>query len=131
MDALLPNGSWPDIDYKERSTADWKLVQHLRNVATLARAYRSPESKLQGDESLRGAVLRSLDYWLSHDFRNPNWWWYPISVPLNLLPPVLLVEKELSAEQRSRALRILQRAKIGMTGQNLIWVAEITVGREN
>lgn len=128
-DALQPDGSWPDVDYQDRSASGWKAVRHLSNVATLARACRSPGSKLHGDESLRDAVLRSLDYWLSHDFQNSNWWWNQIGVPRSLLPTVLLVEKDLSAEQRSRALAILRRAKIGMTGQNLVWVTEITAVR--
>jgi chondroitin AC lyase len=129
LQAIQPDGSWPDIDYQDPNRSGWKTVRHLSNVATLARAYRSPGSKLHGDESLRGAILGSLDYWLSHDFQNSNWWWNQIGVPRSLLPTVLLVEKDLSAEQRSRALTILRRAKMGMTGQNLVWVTEITAVR--
>jgi chondroitin AC lyase len=126
---LEPDGSWPDVDYQDRSRSGWKTVRHLSNVVTLARAYRSPASKLHGDEALRGAALSSLDYWLSHDFQNSNWWWNQIGVPRALLPTLLLVEKDLSAEQRSRASAILRRAKVGMTGQNLVWVTEITAVR--
>ena len=104
-------------------------MRHLSNVASLARAYRSPQSKLQGDETVRSAVLNSLEYWLSHDFQNPNWWWNQIGVPRSLLPVLLLMDKDLSNEQRSRAFTILRRAKIGMTGQNLVWVTEITAVR--
>jgi len=129
LETLRPDGSWPDIDYQDRSRSGWKTVRHLSNVAALARAYRSPGSKLQGDETLRRAVLSSLDYWLSHDFQNSNWWWNQIGVPRALLPTLLLVENDLSAEQRSRAFTILRRAKIGMTGQNLVWVTEITAVR--
>jgi chondroitin AC lyase len=129
MGTLQPDGSWPDIDYQDRSASGWKTARHLSNVATLARAYRSPGSKLHGDESVRGTVLGSLDYWLSRDFQNSNWWWNQIGVPRSLLPTLLLVEKDLSAEQRSRALTILRRAKMGMTGQNLVWVTEITAVR--
>jgi chondroitin AC lyase len=74
LETLQPDGSWPDIDYQDSNRSGWKTVRHLSNVATLARAYRSPGSKLHGDKSLRGAVLRSLDYWLSYDFQNSNWW---------------------------------------------------------
>jgi len=129
LETLRPDGSWPDIDYQDGSRSGWKTVRHLSNVATLARAYRSPGSKLQGDETLRRAVLSSLDYWLSHDFQNSNWWWNQIGVPRTLLPTLLLMKEELSAEQRGRAFTILRRAKIGMTGQNLVWVTEITAVR--
>jgi len=129
LSTLRPDGSWPGINYQDRSRSGWKMVRHLGNVTTLARAYRSPESKLHGDKALRTAVLRSLDYWLSHDFQNPNWWWNQIGVPRALLPVLLLMEKELSDEQRKRAFTILRRAKIGMTGQNLVWVTQITAVR--
>ena len=39
------------------------------------------------------------------------------------------MEDELSDEQRGQGLEILRRAKIGMTGQNLVWVTEITAVR--
>lgn len=38
LDTLEPDGSWPDINYKDRSPAGWKTAAHLNNVATLARA---------------------------------------------------------------------------------------------
>jgi len=129
LETLRPDGGWPGIDYQDRSRSGWKAVRHLSNVATLARAYRSPGSKLQGDEALRSSVLRSLDYWLSHDFQNSNWWWNQIGVPRALLPALLLMKEDLSDEQRSRAVTILRRAKIGMTGQNLVWVSRITAVR--
>ncbi len=129
METLQADGRWPDIDYQDPNRSGWKTVRHLSNVATLARAYQSPRSKLHGDPALRAAVLSSLAYWLSHDFQNSNWWWNQIGVPRTLLPTLLLLEKDLSAEQRGRALTILRRAKIGMTGQNLVWVTEITAVR--
>jgi len=129
LETMRPDGSWPGIGYQDGSRSGWKTVRHLGNVATLARAYRAPGSKLQGDENLRRAVLSSLDYWLGHDFQNSNWWWNQIGVPRALLPTLLLMEEDLSAEQRGRAFAILRRAKIGMTGQNLVWVTEITAVR--
>jgi chondroitin AC lyase len=46
-----------------------------------------------------------------------------------MLPLLLLLDDDLSDEQRAAGLKILRRAKIGMTGQNLVWVTEITAGR--
>ena len=129
MDALGPDGSWPDIDYQDQSRSAWKTPGHLSNVFSLARAYRSPRSKLRRSSKLRSALEASLDYWLAHDFKNPNWWWNQIGVPRSLAPILLLMGDELSDAQRKKGLEILGRAKIGMTGQNLVWVTEISALR--
>lgn len=126
---LRPDGSWPDVDYRDRRRSSWTTARHLAHLATLARAYRSPKSELCGAPELRSAVLTSLDYWLEHDFQNSNWWWNQIGVPRGLAPTLLLMDEDLSPAQRNRGLKILRRAKIGMTGQNLVWVTEITARR--
>ncbi len=128
-EALQADGSWPDIDYQDRLGSYWRTTEHLSRLALLAQAYAAPASELHGDADLRRAVFRSLDYWLDHDFRNPNWWWNDIGVPKILERSLLLLNDELSPEQRSKAAEILKRAKIGMTGQNLVWVSEITAIR--
>ncbi len=127
--SLRPDGSWPDVDYHSQQRSRWPTAGHLANVAVLAKAYVSPKSGLRGDPELRAAVLGSLDYWLEHDVQNPNWWWNQIGVPRSLAPVLLMMQEELSPAQRERGLSILRRAKIGMTGQNLVWVTEITARR--
>jgi len=129
VDTLQADGSWPNIDYQDRNRSSWKTVRHLTGVAVLAEAYASPKSALRGDAALRGAVFSSLDYWLEHDFQNPNWWWNQIGAPRSLLTTLLLLDEELSEPERRRGLAILARAKISMTGQNLVWVTEITAIR--
>ncbi len=132
VETLRPDGSWPHVDYEDRSRSGWKTIRHLANVATLARSYRSPldsPKEASRDDALLKAALASLDYWLERDFQNPNWWWNQIGVPRTLYPTLWLLEDALSDEQRRRGLEILGRAKIGMTGQNLVWVTEITAIR--
>ncbi len=127
--AQRPDGSWPDIDYANRNRSGWRTTSHLGRLAMLAQAYKSPRSPLCGDPQLRQAVFAGLDYWLHHDFQNPNWWWNQIGVPRGLTPTLLLLDEELSGPRRAKALEILGRARIGMTGQNLVWVTEITAIR--
>ncbi|MBN2475519.1 MAG: polysaccharide lyase 8 family protein [Pirellulales bacterium] len=129
IETLRPDGSWPNVDYQSARRSAWPPYRHLANVGVLTRAYKSPDSSLRDDPRLRGAVLAALDYWLKHDFRNSNWWWNEIGVPKGLAPTLLLLKDELTPAQRNRGLEILRRAKIGMTGQNLVWVTEITALR--
>jgi len=129
IDAIRPDGTWPEVDYEGRSRSAWAACNHLSHLGTLARAYKSPKSKLRGDARLKKAVFAALDHWLEHDYQNPNWWWNQIGVPRTLAPTLLLLDGELSDAQRAKGLAILGRAKIGMTGQNLVWVTEITAKR--
>ncbi|MFC1597775.1 polysaccharide lyase family 8 super-sandwich domain-containing protein, partial [Planctomycetota bacterium] len=129
MVTLRADGSWPSIDYQEQRRSAWTPVGHLGNVLLMARAYRSAGSKLSGSTELQNALDAALDYWLEHDFQNSNWWWNQIGVPRSLAPVLLLMEDELSDAQRGKGLEILRRARIGMTGQNLVWVTEITALR--
>ena len=128
-DALRPDGSWPQVDYADLGRSGWKTPRHLGNLLLLSRAYKSPKSDLCGDPALKRAVFAALDYWLRHDFQNPNWWWNQIGVPRSLWPTLLLLDGDISDAQRTKGLEILARARIGMTGQNLVWVTEITAMR--
>ena len=129
VDTIQADGSWPGIDYHQRRRSAWTTTRHLSNVLLLARAYRAPGSKLCGNAELLETLHAGLDYWLEHDFQNPNWWWNRIGVPRTLAPILLLMEDDLSDAQREKGLQILRRAGIGMTGQNLVWVTEITALR--
>jgi chondroitin AC lyase len=129
LDTIRNDGSWPDIDYADQNPAVWKTVNHIGNILQLARAYAAPTSSLKGDVRLRKAILQALDYWYSHDYANPNWWYNEIGVPQQLAPVLLIIENDLDRERRERGIAILARAKLGMTGQNLIWTAEINVKR--
>ncbi|NLS91514.1 MAG: polysaccharide lyase 8 family protein [Planctomycetaceae bacterium] len=129
IDSLRPDGTWPDIDYTQDSRSAWSVPAHLSRVETLARAYHASKSPLHGDAHVLAATQKGLDAWLRLDPQNPNWWWNQIGVPRSILPILLLLDDDLSDEQRAGGLEILRRAKIGMTGQNLVWVTEITAGR--
>lgn len=124
-----PDGTWKDVDYSHQSRSAWKTMEHLKRLGVLARAWGLEESKLHGDSSVREAALRALDWWLEHRPRNPNWWWNCIGVPLQLAPSLLVLRPTLSQEQHKQGCSILAQAKLGMTGQNRVWVAGITLRR--
>lgn len=129
LDTLTPDGSWPDVDYADQDRAYWKTSTHLRHLLLLARAWRAPVSPLRGDPVLCHATFSAFDFWLAGDFTNPNWWYNQIGVPGTLSQILLLLDPNLSPPQRAKGLEILGRAGLGMTGQNLVWVADITARR--
>jgi len=129
MSSMRPDGSWTDIDYANRSRSAWQVPGHLSRVMELARAFRTRSEQPALQRKTLEHALRGLDCWLQKDPQNPNWWWNEIGVPRSLARILLLMQDELSKLQRAGGLKILRRAKIGMTGQNLVWVAEITAAR--
>lgn len=89
-----------------------------------------PHSKFKNKTKTKIAVFTSLDYWLNNDFKHPRSWWYrQIGVPKMLGPILLILDDELSDDQRKKGITILKRGKIGLTGQNLVWLAGITLNR--
>jgi chondroitin AC lyase len=111
---LRNDGSWDGIDYGHQSRENWDAVRHFTlGLQPLTVAYASPVSPLHRDERLRTALIRGIDFWLSGDFRNPNWWYQHIGLPGYLFGPTLLVMREhLSKEQRDKATDILSRCDL-------------------
>ncbi len=122
---LSPDGSWPDIDYTDPfPPGGWAPDRHLQRTLDLARAWRA-----SGGKRFHEPALRALDWWLERDPQPEGWWFQQIGIPLTVGRILLLLEADLTPEQRAIGLRILARGKLGMTGQNLIWVAEVTILR--
>ena len=122
-DKLLPNGSWPGIDYASKQRGSWPTVLHLSYINTFSKAYQKPGSAFYHDLKMRETILKALNYWLDNDFQCPNWWYPEIGVPMQLAPILILMENELSADQLLKGIKILDRAKIRMTGQNKVWLS--------
>lgn len=116
---MNPDGSWPDIDYTDKTRGGWPVNGHLVRLNELAVMY----TRNKGDEAVKNKILSGLDYWFKNDFICPNWWYPQIGVPKVLGPTMILMEKDLSAEQKAAGIKILDRAKIGMTGQNKVWLS--------
>jgi chondroitin AC lyase len=120
---LDQEGFWPDIDYASRERGGWPPATHVSRLATLAKAYRSPGSAFHQDARLSRELHQALDYWLDNDLICPNWWYPEIGIPMRLAPTLFLLEDELSEAQMEKAIKILDRAEIGMTGQNKVWLS--------
>ncbi|MBQ6141545.1 MAG: hypothetical protein IJI54_09690 [Kiritimatiellae bacterium] len=115
------DGSWPDVDYVNMTRSMFNAVRHFYNMRVIARSPRTPEKER--------ALHKALAFWLDGGFRNPNWWWNRIGVPLPLGTVALLMDDILSAEERARVVKALQVSKIGMTAQNRVWFATCVLYR--
>ena len=124
---LEPDGSWPDIDYQSRQRAEWRTANHLNRTLAMAKAAR-----VGGDRKLEQQTLRALEFWLEHDYRNPNWWWNEIGVPQLMGEIGSLLLPDLPANDRSKIVEIMKRSnwrRVPWTGANLIWGTRIEIVR--
>jgi len=128
--SLRADGSWADVDYQDKTRGGWRAYSHLSRVLAMVKAFKNPQATPQLKAGLKPAIHRALDYWLQHDFQNPNWWYNVIGVPQAIGDIAILMQGELDPQELEiMAYRILPRAKIGMTGENRVWVAGITLVR--
>ncbi|MFD0663347.1 polysaccharide lyase family 8 super-sandwich domain-containing protein [Thermocatellispora tengchongensis] len=97
--------------------ATWAPFEHVTRLAHLAR-------------DRPGQAMRALDAWLRLDPVCPNWWYNQLGVPRRLGDAALLLHPRLTAAQRERVGELLGRATWDrMTGQNLLWTAQVAIRR--
>jgi chondroitin AC lyase len=129
---MAPNGSFTDIDYHFSQPALWPAYNHSKRVEWLTAAWITPGSKHFGDAHTLERTLASLDYWLAFgtDFKQANWWWWTIGIPItlgistNILAPHLLPNQTAAA-----AAQLALAHPKGFTGANLVWCAEGAIYR--
>ena len=126
MHKLRPDGSWPNVDYTNTDRGGWKTYMHLVHTLALVQAYKQPGHELAGDAELHAAIVRAFGHWVRADYVNPNWWYPQIGVPRAVSQILVLMGDEMPAELVDKATNvILARSRMGMTGQNKVWLAGI------
>lgn len=129
LHTLAPGGYWPDIDYEDVSRTGFEHSEHLGNMLDMARAYKKPGNRFTGDPELKKAIHSAFDFWIEHDFRCDNWWWNEMGTPLRIIRLMLIMDTELTENQRREGLRIAGRAHMQSAGArpggDLIRVATI------
>ncbi len=123
LSTLDSKGAWTQIDYTDLERGGWPVLQHLYNLQTLAIAYQKSGTQYYKKEELSKKIHLALNYWLDNDFQNPNWWNPEIGVPKYLSPVLFAMESELSPEQFKKGIKILNRSKIRLAGQNKVWLS--------
>lgn len=116
LQPMSPDGSWPDIDYKDVSRTGFEHARHLENMFSLSRAYKKPGSSLYQNIAVKKAAFAALDFWLKHDFICDNWWWNEMGTPHAMINTLLVLDTDLSEKQISKGLQIAGRANLEASG---------------
>lgn len=122
--ALLDeDGAWSDIDYADTKRSGWEPKRHAERILEMAKLYYTPGTRLYQAPQVMASLHRALGFWLSRRPRCLNWWYNEIGVPKTLGAAFVLLERELTAEEKEGAIEVMKAARFRMTGQNKVWLA--------
>lgn len=113
---IQPDGSWPDINYKDVSRTGFEHSRHLENMLDLARAYKKTGSPYFGKEEVKRTDSAALDFWIKNDFICDNWWWNEMGGPNWIVNTMLVLDNDLTEHQRTYGSKIAYRANMQSTG---------------
>lgn len=117
------NGTWMDIDYKDKERSGWELKGHMDRILSITKEYLNEESAYYKDEHLKTMIHQSLGYWFKYMPQNKNWWYNEIGIPKTLGPVLVMLRDELSPQEYNAGLKVMNQSHFGMTGQNKVWLA--------
>jgi len=125
---------WPDIKYGDQTHGMGQFWDHYNRIIEVVRGFG--EKKLFEDKEYVEKMTGAINYWLEHNFVNPNWWHNEIGAPQGfgniclMMYPVLdsavidhVVEQIMSRGSIATNEKILKK----WTGANLIWGARNTI----
>ena len=124
-------GSWPDINYQDKTASAWEPAKHLKRTFELSVQYRDEKSQFFGKTEVRNAIINALRFWTNNPPIASNGWWNMIGAS-NLLGGIyVLVENELDEALKQKGVALM---KVSVkpdyydyygkaTGQNALWIA--------
>ncbi|KQS26630.1 polysaccharide lyase family 8 super-sandwich domain-containing protein [Dyadobacter sp. Leaf189] len=111
-----PDGTWPGINYADVSRTGFEHSVHLNNMLELARAFKKPGSPYLGKPEVKKTISKALDYWFANDFICENWWWNEMGTPNLMISILLVLDEDLTPNQRKEGVRIAGRANMEASG---------------
>lgn len=120
---LREDGSWEDIDFSSMHAAGWPPKNHAARILDLTKAYRNPTHPLYKSEKVAEAIHKAMGYWFRVKPKAANWWYNEVGIPKVLGAAFVLFEDQLTPQEKKAAIEVMDKAKIGMTAQNKVWLA--------
>jgi chondroitin AC lyase len=115
MAQQAPDGSWPDVDYADRSRTDWVPATHSARMRDIAKAYAAPAGVHSGDPAVLASATAAFDFWVVADPVSDNWWYNEINTPLVLGEMLVLLKSELAGPRMAAGSAMVARAYVART----------------
>jgi chondroitin AC lyase len=116
INTLRDDGTWPGINYEDVSRTGFQHSRHSGNMVSLARAYKTRDSKHHKSKKVRSTIELALKNWVDNDYFCDNWWYNQIGTPDNLVSLMLIVGDELPKDLVDKAQPIIGRAHLTASG---------------
>lgn len=123
LSTLSDKGTWPDINYKDQKRSGWEPKAHAERILTLVKVFQTKESIFYHSKELETTVHKALHAWFTMKLVCPNWWYNQIGIPKTLGTAFLLFESHLTEKEKQQAIQVMKQSRMGMTGQNKVWLA--------
>ncbi len=126
-EGISKDGTWPDINYADKSMASWKPIGHLNRAREMALALAAGKLSQKDERNTRSAVGLALDNWCAKRYRAPNWFFNEISVPGQMRDIIILLGNDLKGERRKGVTEVMGQLNMRSSGANLMWSAELSL----
>ena len=120
---LDSEGKWTDINYKDTKRSGWDPKKHAKRILELAKLLYSSDASIYGENRIKQAIHRALNYWFNADLKCLNWWYNQIGIPKTLGEALMLLDGQLTPEEKAGGIKVLKNSTFKMTGQNKVWLA--------
>ena len=124
---------WSDIDYKNPLKSFWPAAKHYERMQLILNCFG--KSRLLCDGEYAEKMTGALRYWLSNDFKNPNWWHDQIGTPQGIGDIAIRMRSVLDKETLAEVADLISRGSMAKnkaiadewTGANFMWGALNTI----
>lgn len=90
---LRKDGSWADIDYRNKDIAKWKPGNHLDRIKIFSQALIKESNFYYNNAEVRNAIVAALRYWYAENPKSNNWWHNEIASPQSLGEILILMQQ--------------------------------------
>lgn len=133
INRLNETGMWDDLDYVTQSGVNWGPSAHLGRLRILAALSETVDSPFYHQEKIFNAIRKGLNLFIQNNYKNYNWWFNEIGVPLCVGEILILLKNQfnqngLQEEYLKISSFFMNRGiSIVKTGQNFAWIAQIWI----
>ena len=129
LTSLRADGTFPDVDYADRTAGMWQPGEAIYRGRIFARLLVDPKSPMHDDPKWATAVRALVHDWVVHRYHAANWWWNDIGVPEAMRDVLVLAGDRLGPADRDGAMGVVaQRGTFANGGgANTIWQAELAI----
>jgi len=127
--ALNSSCYWPDINYTDESIVVWDIEKHMFRITIMLQALTVNGSSIKNDPKIMADVHCALNVWFINDWKNPNWWFNEIGIPLQATGQLLMLGDNATRLEIEKISDISYRACWWLPnpyaiGTNLVWMIQ-------